>query len=150
MLSRLTACVRQPYGPRKSVQQNPQPQESPMTAATSSKSPALFLFIAAVMLLCTGAEGGCGGTLQPEIERPNEEVACPEATPEPWSSCSLSAEETCRYQEFICCDQEGNQGSSHYAAFAHCIDGQWAIAMAGIRCQHGFWPSSCTQPLTIE
>ena len=107
------------------------------------KLPVLMLAISA-MLICTGAEGGCGGTVEPEIERPTQEASCPETTPDPWTSCSLDAEERCNYQEIICCDSEGNQGDSNYAAFAQCADGQWVIAMAMIRCEHGYWPSSCT------
>ena len=121
-----------------------------MTLPTIPARVRALIFAVSALLLCTGAEGGCGGTLEPEIERPTDEALCPDTTPEPWSSCSLSEEETCRYQEFICCDAEGNQGDSHYAAFAHCADGQWAVAMAMIRCEYGFWPNSCSQPIHIE
>ena len=109
----------------------------------------ILILAAAAMLICTGAEGGCGGTIEPEIERPTNEASCPDTTPEPWTSFSLDEDERCNYQEIICCDADGNQGDSNYAAFAQCAEGQWVIAMAMIRCEHGYCPNSC-MTLTID
>ena len=43
------------------------------------------IFAASALFICTGAEGGCGGTLEPTIERPTQEASCPETTPDPWT-----------------------------------------------------------------
>jgi hypothetical protein len=117
-------------------------------AILSPKIRVLTLAMSA-MLICTGAEGGCGGSPEPEIERPEPGSECPDTTPQSWDSCDLDEDQVCNYEEIICCDADGERGESNYATFAQCADGQWLIAMAGIRCEHGYWPGNC-MTLTID
>ena len=115
----------------------------------SLKIPVLMLAISAI-LICTGAKGGCGGSLEPEIERPTQGEGCPDTTPEQWESCELDAEQVCNYAEMSCCDAEGNLGYTAYTTFAQCHDGQWVIAMQRIGCAYGYWPNDCYDSFTTD
>jgi hypothetical protein len=111
------------------------------------RSPIIKVLVLALtsLLFSTGAGGGCGGgTPEPTIEVPAAESPCPQEMPDPWSPCDLGPDESCSYEKITCCDEEGLEGNVTWATHAQCADGSWLIAMAGIYCEYGYWPDSCS------
>ena len=111
----------------------------------SSKIQILIVALVA-LFLSTGAGGGCGGggSSEPTIDGPTTESSCPAEMPEPWSTCDLEDGERCQYEKITCCTADGGEGDVNYATTAQCADGQWAIMMAMIMCENGYWPNNCS------
>ena len=108
------------------------------------------MLAAAALFICTGTEGGCGGSLDPQIERPTPGQECPNSVPQFSDDCALDEDVVCNYVEMSCCDAEGNLDYTAYTTFAHCNDGQWVVAQQRIGCAYGYWPNDCYDPMSFD